>query len=275
MADPPVKDHFIIFQTKKYVTDKIRKILSVRPIPVYGRLAFLHVRKYNSIQGDDIMDILLLEDDADLGRGVRMALQTPDRSVTLCGSLSEARKILEDKIFDLLILDINLPDGDATELLKEQKAANPLVPVILLTANDMEYDIVAGLESGADDYITKPFSLAVLRARVNNQLRRNEKTLASSVAIGPFLFDFDALTYRKNGFLVELSHTEQKLLKILVDNRGHAVARAVLVDRIWTDGAEYVDENALTVAVKRLRAKLEDDPSKPVWLKTVYGIGYM
>ena len=162
------------------------------------------------------MDILLLEDDADLGRGVRMALQTPDRSVTLCGSLSEARKILEDKIFDLLILDINLPDGDATELLKEQKAANPLVPVILLTANDMEYDIVAGLESGADDYITKPFSLAVLRARVNNQLRRNEKTPASSVAIGPFLFDFDALTYRKNGFLVELSHTEQKLLKILV-----------------------------------------------------------
>lgn len=221
------------------------------------------------------MDILLLEDDADLGRGVRMALQTPDRSVTLCGSLSEARKILEDKIFDLLILDINLPDGDATELLKEQKAANPQVPVIMLTANDMEYDIVAGLESGADDYITKPFSLAVLRARVNNQLRRNEKTPASSVAIGPFLFDFDALTYRKNGFLVELSHTEQKLLKILVDNRGHAVARAVLVDRIWTDGAEYVDENALTVAVKRLRAKLEDDPSKPVWLKTVYGIGYM
>ena len=97
------------------------------------------------------MDILLLEDDADLGRGVRMALQTPDRSVTLCGSLSEARKILEDKIFDLLILDINLPDGDATELLKEQKTANPLVPVILLTANDMEYDIVASLEPGPDD----------------------------------------------------------------------------------------------------------------------------
>lgn len=216
------------------------------------------------------MDILLLEDDADLGRGVRMALQTPDRSVTLCGSLSEARKILEDKIFDLLILDINLPDGDATELLKEQKAANPLVPVILLTANDMEYDIVAGLEAGADDYITKPFSLAVLRARVNNQLRRNEKTPASSVAIGPFLFDFDALTYRKNGFLVELSHTEQKLLKILVDNRGHAVARAVLVDRIWTDGAEYVDENALSVTVGRLRRKL----GKNAPIKTVYGVGY-
>ncbi len=220
------------------------------------------------------MDILLLEDDADLGRGVRMALQTPDRSVTLCESLSEARKILEDKIFDLLILDINLPDGDATELLKEQKAANPQVPVIMLTANDMETDIVTGLEAGADDYITKPFSLAVLRARVNNQLRRNLPP-GGTVVLGPFSFDFDSLVYRKNGAAVELSHTEQKLLKILVDNRGHAVARAVLVDRIWTDGAEYVDENALTVAVKRLRAKLEDDPSKPVWLKTVYGIGYM
>ena len=145
----------------------------------------------------------------------------------------------------------------------------------MLTARNTEMDEVKALELGVADFMSKPFSLAVLRARVNNQLRRNEKTPAASVAIGPFLFDFDALTYRKNGFLVELSHTEQKLLKILVDNRGHAVARAVLVDRIWTDGAEYVDENALTVAVKRLRAKLEDDPSKPVWLKTVYGIGYM
>ena len=144
----------------------------------------------------------------------------------------------------------------------------------MLTANDMEYDIVAGLESGADDYITKPFSLAILRARVNTQLKRNLPP-GGTVVLGPFSFDFDSLVYRKNGAAVELSHTEQKLLKILVENRGHSVPRSVLVDRIWTDGAEYVDENALTVAVKRLRAKLEDDPSKPVWLKTVYGIGYM
>lgn len=219
-------------------------------------------------------EILLLEDDADLGRGIKMALSTSDVSVTLCDTLKKARNILDSKIFDLLILDVNLPDGNGIELLKEEKEAHSEIPVILLTANDMEIDVVTGLEAGADDYITKPFSLAILRARVNTQLKRSAVKKENIISTGPYTFDFEHLVYRKNGSLVELSHTEQKLLKILVENRGHAVSRASMVDRIWTDGAEYVDENALTVAVKRLRAKLEDDPAKPVYLKTVYGVGY-
>lgn len=219
-------------------------------------------------------EILLLEDDADLGRGIKMALSTSDVSVTLCDTLEKARNILDSKIFDLLILDVNLPDGNGIELLKEEKEAHSEIPVILLTANDMEIDVVTGLEAGADDYITKPFSLAILRARVNTQLKRSAVKKENIISTGPYTFDFEHLVYRKNGSLVELSHTEQKLLKILVENRGHAVSRASMVDRIWTDGAEYVDENALTVAVKRLRAKLEDDPAKPVYLKTVYGVGY-
>lgn len=220
-------------------------------------------------------EIFLLEDDADLGRGIKMALQGEDRNVTLCGTLAEAEKILASKIFDLLILDINLPDGSGTDILVKQKDIHPEIPVILLTANDMELDVVTGLEAGADDYITKPFSLAILRARVNTQLKKYNGQNGNIIVTGPFSFDFERLIYRKNGCVVELSHTEQKLLKILAENRGHAVSRGSLVDRIWTDGAEYVDENALTVAVKRLRAKLEDDPSRPMFLKTVYGIGYM
>ena len=218
--------------------------------------------------------ILLVEDDLALGQGIAMALQIPDTAVTVCRSLSEARQTLSGMTFILLILDINLPDGNGLDLLREQKALRPEVPILLLTANDLELDEVAGLESGADDYITKPFSLAVLRARVHAQLRRTGTAKSSELLLPPFVFDFDRMVYRKNGAAIELSRAEQRLLRVLVENRGHAVSRAALVDRIWTDGGDYVDENALTVTVKRLRSKLEDDPAAPVYLKTVYGIGY-
>ena len=216
--------------------------------------------------------ILLLEDDLALGSGIRLALQ--DLEITLCHTLSQARAALWADRFDLLILDVNLPDGSGLELLDQVRAVGN-VPVILLTANDLETDIVTGLESGADDYITKPFSLAVLRARVNAQLRREISARAACFEAAPFRFDFDRMEFRKNGLPVELSKTEQKLLRLLLENRGQTMPRALLVDRIWTDGAEYVDENALSVTVKRLRDKLEDTPSSPQYLKTVYGIGYV
>lgn len=217
--------------------------------------------------------ILLLEDDTTLGNGIRLALQSPSVQITLCRTLAQAQNALAQNSYDLLILDINLPDGSGLELL-EQVRQSSTVPLILLTANDMEMDIVTGLESGADDYITKPFSLAILRARVNAQLRRRIPVKTSCVEIESFLFDFDRMEFRKDGQIIELSKTEQKLLRILVENRGQTLSRGTLVDRIWTDGAEYVDENALSVTVKRLRDKLEDTPSNPQYLKTVYGIGY-
>lgn len=119
-----------------------------------------------------------------------------------------------------------------------------------------------------------PFSLAVLRARVNAQLRRGKGAGNEVVETGEFVFDFGRMEYRKKGKLVELSKTEQRLLRLLVQNRGTTLSRGDLVDRVWTDGAEYVEENALSVTVKRLRDKLEEVPSKPRYLKTVYGIGY-
>lgn len=217
--------------------------------------------------------LLLLEDDAALGRGICLALKNGGTEVTLCSSLKEGRQRLRDEAYDLMILDINLPDGSGLDLLREVRQYST-VPVIMLTANDLETDIVTGLESGADDYITKPFSLAVLRARVNAQLRRTRAPQAGRVETDCFTFDFERMEFRKNGGLIELSKTEQRLLYTLVTNRGITLSRSELIDRVWTDGAEYVDENALSVTVKRLRDKLEDTPSKPKYLKTVYGIGY-
>lgn len=217
------------------------------------------------------MKLLIIEDDTALGRGIRLALQGPESA--LVRTLAEARAALAEEDFDLLILDVNLPDGSGLDLLAQIRQTSQ-VPVILLTANDMETDIVTGLESGADDYITKPFSLAVLRARVNAQLRRGGAEHSGVVELDGFVFDFQRMEFKKDGRPVELSKTEQKLLYLLVQNRGATLSRGTLVDRLWTDGAEYVDENALSVTVKRLRGKLEDTPSKPQYLKTVYGVGY-
>lgn len=216
--------------------------------------------------------LLLVEDDLALGEGVRLALQTEARPVTLCRTLAQARQTLAaEGPFALAVLDVNLPDGSGLTFLEEVRGR---LPVLLLTANDLETDIVAGLELGAEDYITKPFSLAVLRARVNAQLRRSGGGAGQVVEVGDFTFDFARMEYRKAGRPIALSKTEQKLLKLLVQNRGTTLTRADLVDRVWTDGAAYVDENALSVTVKRLRDKLEDTPSKPKYLKTVYGVGY-
>lgn len=218
--------------------------------------------------------IFLLEDDVTLSRGISMALCGTERTVAVADCVAQAREKLAAMQFDLLILDINLPDGSGLDLLRTLRAQGNATPTILLTANDLELDEVTGLEAGADDYITKPFSLAVLRARVNAQLRRGSMQPSAQIETGPFLFDFDRMNFRKDGLAVDLSKTEQKLLRVLVENRGHAVPRATLVDRVWTDGAEFVEENALSVTVKRLRSKLETDPAKPKYLKTVYGIGY-
>lgn len=212
--------------------------------------------------------IIITEDDRALARGLERALDKEDRDITLCAGLDEARTALEMGNCDLMILDVNLPDGSGFDFLREIRKKSD-VPVMMLTVNDMEADIVSGLEAGADDYMTKPFSLAVLRARVNTLLRRRRR-VRRAVRIDGYSFDFDAMEFFHEGRRVELSKTEQRLLRALVDNAGTALTRGQLVDRIWTDGAEYVDENALSVAVKRLRDKLE--ASK--YIKTVYGIGY-
>lgn len=218
-----------------------------------------------------VNQILIIEDDAALGRGLVLALSDGTRVCTLAKNCAQARQVLQSASLSLALLDVNLPDGSGLSLLEEIRAAGG-PPVILLTANDLETDIVTGLTLGADDYITKPFSLAVLRARVEAALRR-VASVPSAAAVfrqDGFVFDFDALVFSANGHAVQLSQTEQRLLRLLIENRGHTVPRGTLVDRIWTDGAEYVDENALSVTVGRLRRKLGADAP----IQTVYGVGY-
>lgn len=216
--------------------------------------------------------ILIVEDDRALSDGVCIALKSTDIELKQCYTLEQAQTICYEQKFDLIILDINLPDGNGLDFLKSFKR-DYSTPIILLTANDMETDIVLGLEKGADDYITKPFSLAILRARVNARLRN--LTLSEQIVIDNFLFDFDKMKFLKNKQPIELSKTEQKLLRVLIKNRGLTISRSDLIDKVWTGDSEYVDENALSVTIKRLRDKLEDISSKPKYIKTVYGIGYM
>ena len=212
--------------------------------------------------------ILLLEDDEALGRSICMALETPNCTVTHCSTRLQAIKILQGVVFDLLILDINLPDGSGLELLRTLRQNGTSTPAILLTANDLELDEVTGLEAGADDYITKPFSLAVLRARVNAQLRRSVPVKQERIELNGFILDFTRMEFSKEGTIIDLSKTEQRLLRLLVENRGRTLPRESLLEKVW-DGGEFVDENALSVAVRRLRGKLGNAP-----IRTVYGVGY-
>ncbi|WP_179030694.1 response regulator transcription factor [Paenibacillus kribbensis] len=217
--------------------------------------------------------ILIVEDDIALSNGIVLALKEPNNVFVQMYDIAAAKEQLNVTPFDLVILDVNLPDGNGLDLLTHIRKRTT-IPVIVLTANDMETDVVTGFELGADDYITKPFSLMVLRARVGVQLKKSRYTLADSIQLYNFSFSFERMEFIKNGIPIELSKTEQKLLRILIDNRGNTVSRDHLIDSIWTDGAEYVGENALSVTVKRLRDKLEDSPSSPRYIKTVYGIGY-
>lgn len=218
-----------------------------------------------------MIQIIIVEDDKNLSQGLCAALKNDNRQLISCCDLKSTREQLACQMPELILLDLNLPDGNGLTLLQQLREKSEKPAIILLTANDTDTDVVKGLELGADDYITKPFSLAILRARVNTQLRKIEKSTTPVVSIGPYSFDFFSQKFCKNGVSIELSKTEQKLLRLLVENNGCTMERATLIDRIWSTDAAYVDENALSVTVKRLRDKLNAQE----YIKTVYGIGYV
>ena len=219
-------------------------------------------------------EILIIEDDKGLNTGITLGLKDHGRNFTSCGSLAEARSAIKNRDFALVILDLNLPDGSGYEFLKEFRLHSQ-APVLILTANDMEMDEVMGLSLGADDYMTKPFSLAVLRARIRVLLRRQQKARPERFEFDGFILDFGGLIFEKRGQEISLSKNEQRLLRLFLENEGRVLTRSVLVDRLWTDGAEYVDENALSVTINRLRGKLEDKREGITYIQTVYGQGYV
>lgn len=218
--------------------------------------------------------VMILEDDTDLAEGIELSFQSDELNFVICKTIAEARKALERYPFDLLIFDINLPDGNGLEFCRELKRKIQ-IPIALLTAKGMEMDIVKGLESGADDYITKPFSLMVLRARIRTLLRRNTVAKEQEYKNSVFLFRFETMEFYKNGVPIALSKTEQRILYLLISNPDRILTRERLLEWVWPEGTEYVEDNALSVGIKRLRDKLEEDSSNPAYIKTVYGKGYV
>lgn len=221
--------------------------------------------------------ILIVEDDRALNSGISLALKNPNDTFIQCFSITEAKEAWKKEQVDFIILDVNLPDGSSYDFLKLVRQDSD-VPILMLTANDLEMDEVTGLSLGADDYMTKPFSLAVLRARIEALKRRAEKEAKKARDIyemDEFVFDYGKLSFTCRGEEITFSRNEQKLLKLFLENQGQVLTRELLIDRLWTDGAEYVDENALSVTVNRLRKKLETANKDTEYIQTVYGLGYI
>ena len=226
-------------------------------------------------------EVLLLEDDAALGRGVRLALQSEKLHVTRCGTLVQAREAWGRGAFDLLILDVNLPDGSGLGWLRELRRESA-VPVILLTANDMETDIVAGLETGADDYITKPFSMRELVARVGANIRRTTMTppaaasaAASAMPVsGDLSINTDSHQVFRAGKAIDLTQREYELLTFLASHPNKVYSRIDLMEQVWNYGYVGDDVRTVDVTVRRLREKIEADPANPVFILTRRGAGY-
>lgn len=220
------------------------------------------------------MIIQIVEDDRALSDGIALALKEPDLEFIQDAAVREAKESFGEKYPELIILDVNLPDGSGYDYLKWVRERSQL-PVLVLTANDMEMDEVKGLTLGADDYMAKPFSLAVLRARIQALMRRGRSQSSYVYEEDGLFFDFGSLVFTREGQPLSLSVNEQKLLRLFVENRGRVLTRNILIDRLWSDGGEYVDENALSVTVNRLRSKLEDKRDDISYIKTIYGQGYM
>lgn len=217
--------------------------------------------------------ILIVEDDRGLNRGIALALKEETVEFLSALTLAQAQEIWKNNAVDMVLLDVNLPDGSGYELLKEIRRASQ-IPVLMLTVNDLEIDEVTGFRLGADDYITKPFSLMVLRARVERMRFRIRQTESYGYEGERFQFFYDEMRYLADGQEIVLSKTEQKLLKLFTEHIGQTLTREQLIDTLWTGDRKYVDENALSVTVNRLRRKLEGK-GRECPIQTVYGLGYV
>lgn len=216
--------------------------------------------------------ILLVEDDKSIVQNLKEFLLNESYSVDTAAGQSAAVDLLDQNQYDLLLVDISLSDGNGYAVCKAAKSKNDL-PVIFLTASGDEYSVVTGLDMGADDYINKPFRPRELSSRIRIVLRRYGKTQSVIEADG-LSVDVIRGTVTKNGAEIVLSALEYRLLLVFLNNRGMVLSRSRLLDEIWDIAGEFVNDNTLTVYIKRLRDKIEDDPQLPAIIKTVRGLGY-
>lgn len=222
-----------------------------------------------------MMNLFLLEDDSAISMGISYSLTNEGYSVTAASSVKQGLEIINNNSFSLYILDLNLPDGSGYEVCKEIKKQGDL-PVIFLTAYDDEINVVTGFELGADDYITKPFRLKELSVRIKSVLRRYSKdTTHGIINVKNIKINTkEAKVYKDNNEII-LTAMEYKLLLSLIKNRGRVLSRTALLENLWNIDGDFIEDNTLTVYIKRLRDKIEEEPNKPAVIKTVRGLGYI
>lgn len=221
------------------------------------------------------MNLFLLEDDYAIATGLCYSLENEGYSVTLASGVKQAIDIISKEKFSLYILDLTLPDGSGYDVCKEIKKQGDL-PVIFLTAYDDEVNVVMGFEFGADDYISKPFRLKELLVRIKSVLRRyNNETADGVIKFRDLTVNTNEAKVYKNGEEIILTAMEYRLLLILLNNRGKVLSRTQLLENIWDVDGDFVEDNTLTVYIKRLRDKIEEEPNRPIIIKTVRGLGYM
>ncbi|CUO72845.1 response regulator transcription factor [Intestinibacter bartlettii] len=222
-------------------------------------------------------NILMVEDDSTIAFAVKYAVEQESFNLDIAENLENARKIVNSKEYDLILLDVMLPDGNGYEFLKQLREHDEDTPVIFLTACDEEVNIVMGLDIGGDDYITKPFRVRELISRINAILRRKGKSQDSNKKILKFknisIHTLEARVF-KNNEEIFLTSAEYKLLLILIQNKNMVLSRAQILEKLWDVTYDFINDNTLSVYIKRLREKIEDDSSKPQYILTVRGLGY-
>ncbi len=222
-----------------------------------------------------MIKLLLVEDDEAIAAGLEYSLTQEGFEVTTCCNAASALNIIGAQDFDFAIIDISLPDGNGFDICKKLKAKGGDTPVIFLTARDDEGSVIMGLDIGADDYVTKPFRLRELHSRIRAVLRRTSKSVEDHIInIGDLTVNLTEGNVKKDGKEIFLTALEYRLLLMLISNRGQVLTRAQLLHHIWDVSGDFVNDNTLTVYIKRLREKIEDDPQNPVIIKTVRGVGY-
>ena len=222
-------------------------------------------------------NIFMVEDDSTIAFAVKYAVEQESFNLDIAENLENARKIVNSKEYDLILLDVMLPDGNGYEFLKQLREHDEDTPVIFLTACDEEVNIVMGLDIGGDDYITKPFRVRELISRINAILRRKGKSQDSNKKILKFknisIHTLEARVF-KNNEEIFLTSAEYKLLLILIQNKNMVLSRAQILEKLWDVTYDFINDNTLSVYIKRLREKIEDDSSKPQYILTVRGLGY-
>lgn len=222
--------------------------------------------------------VLLLEDDISLVDGLKYSLEKKGFMLDIARTISEVEVYLSEcNKYDLILLDVTLPDGTGFEICEQVRNRGDMTPIIFLTASDEEINIIRGLDSGGDDYITKPFRLGELYSRINALLRRAGITQNNDDLIlncGDITIDYIGNRVLLNNKVLELTSIEYRLICLLIRNVNKVVSRNFILNELWDGMGNFIDDNTLSVHIRRLREKIEDDPSYPKHLVTVRGFGY-